>query len=352
MEEFLDVIIDNIQNQTCVLMLGPEAATNEQNVPFHKDLYEVVKRETKLKIEYDVDNFIAFERKADKISFYTYQKKYYEANSTPTELYNRIAQIPFHLVISFSPDLRLKNTFESLGIDANFQFFNKKQTLKDVERPTSEKPLVYNLFGSITDRDSLIVTYDDMFDFMFSLLGGEQRLPREMIDTINSASVFLFLGCELDKWYMKLIMRLFELHKERIPLTNNEQEHDEKTRNFYIRNFEMNFMKVDTATLINRIFDTCQAHGKLREVRQTEEIPIKKKIKDLIKTEDLETAIDTLADYVESKHPDTYNDVIQISGNYNRLKKNIQKGIISQENSTLEMNKIRNSLLSLVDELS
>jgi hypothetical protein len=263
-------------------MLGPELAANMQNVPLHKDLYEVVKRDTKLKLEYDVDSFIAFEKKADKIAFYTYQKKYYEGNSIPTELHQKIAQIPFHLVISFSPDLILKTAFDNLGIDYNFQFFNKKQTLKDVEPPTDEKPLVYNIFGSLTDRDSLIVTYDDMFDFMFSLLGGEHRLPRELMDTINSASVFLFLGCELDKWYMKLILRLFELHKERIPLANNEYSQDEKTRNFYIRNFEMNFMEVETQTLINRIFETCQTNGKLREIKQNSVIPIKKKVKDLI----------------------------------------------------------------------
>jgi len=351
MEEFIEVITDNIQTESCVLMLGPEMAVNAQNTPLHKDLFEVVKRETKLKIEYDVDNFIAFGGKSDKISFYTHQKKYYEANSTASELYQKIAQIPFHLIVSFSPDMILKNAFEQLGITANFQFFNKKQTLKDVERPTLLQPLLYNLFGSIPERDSLIVTYDDMFDFMFSLLGGKQRLPRQMLDTINSATVFLFLGCELDKWYMKLIMRLFELHKDRIPYTNNQQHHDEKTQNFYVRNFEMKFLDMETSTLIEQIYNLCNTNGTLREIKQVVEVPIKKQVKDLIKNEDLETAIDTLLDYTETNKPDMYNTVIQISGNYNRLKKNIQKGILPASEISLETNKIRNSLIETVDEL-
>jgi len=351
MEEYLDVIIDNIQNQTCVLMLGPELAINANNSPLYKSLFEYISTETKLKISYDIDNFIAFDKKADKISFYTFMKKYYENNSEPTDLFNKIAQIPFHLIMSFTPDMMLKNSFDKLGIDNGFQYYSKKQTLKDVERPTQTKPLLYNLFGSTTDRDSLIITYDDMFDFIFSILGGEQRLPREMLDTISSATVFLFLGCELDKWYMKLIMRLFGLHKEPIAVTNKSSVKDEITENFFIRNFEMNFIDLTTEELISKIFTKLKDSNLLREVSQVVEIPIVKKVLDLLKSDEIETAIDTLSDYLENKNEEIFNSVIQISGTYNRMKKNQLKGIVSQENLNMETNKVRNSLIEIVNEI-
>ncbi len=333
-------------------MLGPEILVNQNGIPLQQDLFRYFETETNLKIEQDIDNLIIFKNKSSKTFFYTDFKKYYEKNSQITDIHKKIAQIPFHLIISISPDTVLKSTCENFGINADFQFYNKKQNPKEIRKPDKDKPLLYNLFGCITEEDSLIITHDDLFEFIFSILGGDQRLPRELKSTLQSAKVFLFLGFDFEKWYMKLILRLFDLHKNHLPLTSEMLgKLDDKIKNFYINNFEMEFIPYQTTDLINDLYTECQKVGLLREIKQLTENPITSKVKEFLKNDEIEQALETLEEYLENKDEDLYNTVIQISGSFNGLKRKIAKGTVNKDETDLQTAKIRDALISTADDL-
>jgi len=333
-------------------MLGPEILVNQNGIPLQQDLFRYFETETNLKIEQDIDNLIIFKNKSSKTFFYTDFKKYYEKNSQITDIHKKIAQIPFHLIISISPDTVLKSTCENFGINADFQFYNKKQNPKEIRKPDKDKPLLYNLFGCITEEDSLIITHDDLFEFIFSILGGDQRLPREFKSTLQSAKVFLFLGFDFEKWYMKLILRLFDLHKNHLPLTSEMLgKLDDKIKNFYINNFEMEFIPYQTTDLINDLYTECQKVGLLREIKQLTENPITSKVKEFLKNDEIEQALETLEEYLENKDEDLYNTVIQISGSFNGLKRKIAKGTVNKDETDLQTAKIRDALISTADDL-
>ncbi len=82
-------------------MLGTEIMVNEKGIPSQQDLFRYFETETNLSIEQDIDNFVIFKNKSSKTFFYTDLKKYYEKNSQITDIYKRIAQIPFHLGTCF-----------------------------------------------------------------------------------------------------------------------------------------------------------------------------------------------------------------------------------------------------------
>ena len=63
------------------------------------------------------------------------------------DIHKKIAEIPFHLIISLSPDLLLKQAFENNSFDHDFSFYYKENTAVTVVKPTKEKPLLYNLLG-------------------------------------------------------------------------------------------------------------------------------------------------------------------------------------------------------------
>jgi len=49
---------------------------------------------------------------------------------------------------------------------------------------------------------------------------------------------------------------------------------------------------------------------------------------------------------------DNYNDLIIIESRYHQLQSSSRKGVLTRDDETLEENKIRNSLLSLIDSMS
>ena len=70
----------------------------------------------------------------------------------------------------------------------------------------AELPILYNLFGSIADENSLITTYDAFFNFFISVIGEEHKLPLELQNRLTEANFFVFIGFDLTKWYIPLLM--------------------------------------------------------------------------------------------------------------------------------------------------
>ncbi len=352
MSRHIEVLIDNIKNEKCILMLGPDIATNADGIPLHQDLITYLNKESDLKIEFDIDNFILFKNKTTKTFFYSDFKKFYDNNSAAKDIHKKIAVLPFHVIISLSPDLILKKTFEQLGLAYNFQHYSKKQNPFDVSRPSRNNPLIYNLFGSITDEDSLIITHDDLFEFIFTILGGEHKLPPELRVSLQNAKVFLFLGFDFTKWYMKLILRLFDLHKDILPMTLDTNTRMEKNlKNFYINNFEMEFINTEAGELIRDLYKEGLKQNILKAVNTLNENPISLKVKMLLKEDHIEDALIMLEDYLETKDNDLYDMVIQISGAHSGLRRKISKGILSKDEIDLQTNKIRDSILNLANDL-
>lgn len=78
---------------------------------------------------------------------------------------------------------------------------------------TKEKPLIFNMLGEIEDKDSLVMTYDDLFGYMEAIL-DKKRMPQNVKLKIQQATHFIFLGMPLDKWYFHLLMRVLNMHRD------------------------------------------------------------------------------------------------------------------------------------------
>ena len=64
-------------------------------------------------------------------------------------------------------------------------------------------------FGSVNDLNSLILDYDSLYDFLINILKADQEVPLQLKNILGSARAFLFLGFDLRKWYIPLIIRKF-----------------------------------------------------------------------------------------------------------------------------------------------
>ncbi len=101
-----------------------------QNYRYYIDdeFYYFLKPQEKLKASFNVQEFF------EKLDY--------------THIHKKIAEIPFHLIISVSPDLRMHKAFEDNKIDYFFDFYNKEEAPQPIDKPTKNKPLIYNLFGN------------------------------------------------------------------------------------------------------------------------------------------------------------------------------------------------------------
>ncbi len=80
--------------------------------------------------------------------------------------------------------------------------------------PTPEEPLVYHLFGSDEEVDSLLVSEDDYLDFLVRTAGETDRIPDYVWATLTSSSL-MFVGYSLDDWEFRVIMRGLVATRER-----------------------------------------------------------------------------------------------------------------------------------------
>ena len=72
---------------------------------------------------------------------------------------------------------------------------------------------------------------------------------------------------------------------------------------------------------------------------------------DRIKADRVEEALELLENYFEQHDVALYNSVMVLSGRYNGLTCKLHKGTIGSGPADLEMNQIRDAVLSLTEEL-
>lgn len=349
-----EYIIDTIKSEKCILILGPEVAVNEEGSPLHEVLASYLNVEANDDIVYfNEDDFFLFRDETAKFPTYLNIQKFYNQTEAG-EIYNKIAQIPFHLILSLSPDLLLKKVMESHQLPHTFEYFRKYENPRNVSSPNADNPLIYNLLGSVEDDESMIFTHDDMFEFLFAILGN-YPLPKELKNQLKSAKNFILLGFTFEKWYVKLILRLLSLHTGRFLRYASKSAAilSEETKELYESHFKINFVDRDLNSFVNNIYALCETEGMLRELGTGEEISFIDTVRKYIEHDDIERAIDRTSDFLEREgEEELLNDLILISGSYKRLKRRMSKGVVNQENADVKLEQIKISLLDLVQEIS
>jgi hypothetical protein len=73
-------------------------------------------------------------------------------------------------------------------------------------QPTPDQPLVYHVFGRLTQPDSLVITEDDYFDYLIGIThNNDMVLPA--LRAALSGNALLFLGFQMDDWSFRVLFR-------------------------------------------------------------------------------------------------------------------------------------------------
>jgi hypothetical protein len=79
--------------------------------------------------------------------------------------------------------------------------------------PKIQLPLVYYLFGHHEDLRSLVLTEADLIDFLVKIVGGDPPVPVQVRSILKDpASSFLFLGFGFHNWYLRVLLKVMDVH--------------------------------------------------------------------------------------------------------------------------------------------
>ena len=215
-----DDLIDSIEYNKCVVFLGPEISVDENGVSLHENFN---RSSGKQGLEYnDKDGFfMPGDDKSDTekdilmkvMKYYSYQ--FAPHNTLGNQIIENIAKIPLPLIVSVAPDETIHKVFHEFNKPHNFYAYNGK-TL-DIQVPTVENPVLYNLLGSplgspvdkpasgnTNEKGFYIFMHEHYYDYMQKRTNV--RLPLNICDMIKNAHRFLFIGIDFNKWYNRLLL--------------------------------------------------------------------------------------------------------------------------------------------------
>lgn len=352
-----EVVVETIRAESCVLFLGPGLLLTQKQQPFWEEMVSELQLNQGQNLTYfETDDLFFYKDPILRTRTYFKIKAFYreEMERIQKELYEKLAKIKFHLVVSISPDQLLSSIMDQQGISHQFAYYNRSVNPKKLSAPTSDNPLIYNLFGNIEDQQSILLTHEDLYDFLFAIL-GEHKLPDELQTALNQASNYLFIGFQFDKWYMQLLMRLLNLHDERYSFDRYASKGalEGESMLFYTSQFRINFIEDDIADFVNEIYTHCEKGGVIRELSEDTDQSLDERLKNLVSEEKVEQVLDQMGTFFEGKGEEELGDDVQLlNSRYNRLQRKINREVISEEDAGIEMNKITAVLLDLIKNVS
>jgi hypothetical protein len=255
----MTLLVHAIRNEKCVFFLGPGVTINfGREGLLDQFLGEQLRTSLppshqKCIVAYNpLDRFFIFDKPASRNKLYQPLKDFY-GEERPNPLLDKLAEIPFHLAITVTPDLSLNQAFKRNGMAFSHEYFDKA-VLRDLkDSPSKSKPLLYNLFGCILADETLITTHLELYETLKSMFAGT-HIPKELVKEINSYQLqhVVFLGFEFDKWYYQLVLYLLNLNNADSERTapDSGAPIDFHTKAFYETDFRINFISHDLMAFV------------------------------------------------------------------------------------------------------
>lgn len=378
-----DNLIDSIHEGSCILILGPELALRSKGFKDHGEFIAYIQQQAKdfITTYHDYDGFFLLEDVKYRSVVERKLKKFFELTEfqDPDLLYQKLIQLKFPLYLALCPDTFLRTSFQEYEVPANFAHYQKNKPQTEAY-PTQDMPLVYNLFGDISDAESLILTHNDLFEFVTSIL-KDRSLSDNIRNFVNEADSLIFLGVPFQHWYVQLILRILGLHEDtkwpiysttshfpeaegftHVSILENPSEepplsrtalddHSEVSLTVCHKQFQVEFVEANVKEFIDRLFDSYQVKYPLRALNQEPKDSPNKKLKTLIAKDRLREAIEFLEDFTESNDLEILDTVTKLSGRLSRLERRSASGVLAEDQKDVKWNQFREDLLNIVNQI-
>ena len=345
-----DVLIENIRSGKTILFLGSELF-NQGDKRLDEQLADVIGIENNANIQAYPDGLYHFRGNSDFLS-YSHIKKYYKRDFPDLSAsLNQLARIKFKIILSNTPDHQMVRAFKRQNLPHNFYFYYKRQPSPEIELPSADKPILYNLVGDINVRESMVLTYDDLYDYFESVI-EHRSIPEILKEQIRDAYNYIFIGMPFERWHMQLLLRVFRQHVNKSALKYAANHcFDTKIQTFCQDQFNITCVPTNIKSFVDELFSRCEAANLVKALPNAPPQYFADKCTELVKADKLQEVITELSDHFESKHPSESDAIAYIfaqSGRLSGLDRKVGKNLISEAEALLERAKIREATLSFL----
>jgi hypothetical protein len=210
-------IIQGIKDQQCVVCTGAGVFSLSGDSTSQVEQLEAYLRthQDALKIRVQENGWFHLQSGGSDGPAYQAVRNFYKKIEPDSKrVLEKLAQLKLHLLLSITPDRHLQKAFEEQHLPHRFDAYVRNQPDRNTDAPTADMPLVYNMIGDINIRNSLVLTFDDFYDYLESVFKGNS-MSNMLKNNILDAQYFLFIGIPFDQWFVHLFMRILRQHKER-----------------------------------------------------------------------------------------------------------------------------------------
>ena len=345
-------ILDKIEEEKCILVLGPEAYHHDQTRSLQAMLLDQLDIPNNPNIHkyYPDDEFFLFDDAGGQTITCHQIKQFYDSQPPPA-LLEKIVQIPFHVILTVTADRLLLKSFDDFQLSYQADHYRRRPNPQIMSTPNRRRPLIYNLFGSIAEEESMVLTYDDLFDY-FSSVFAKKSMPDKLKMELNGAKNFIFLGVPFDRWYMQLLLRLLQINRQQFAFKRYaaNQSLTDEMQTFCVEQFKIDFVNKRIQEFVDQLYQQSKERGILREVDGSSG-KLMDRIREMVAEDQLEEAILELKEMMEKQNHELLNDVLAISSLFRRFKRKVRAGSLSPGQENTRFSQITESLLDLIDEI-
>jgi TIR domain/SIR2-like domain len=194
---------------------------------------------------------------------------------SPSSVYEKIASLPFSLIVTTGQDALLAQALKAAGkapITQRYHLRGDKRDNPEFVLPGSPaSPVVFHLFGSAEEPSSLVLSENDVLDFLIRVVSERPPLPNSVLRALKHVGQsFLFVGFGIRRWdlrvLLKVLLRALELNRSgpaiaAEPLGGLLQSDRDEMILFYQRGTRVELEDDDVGAFLTKLSQRLEAEG-------------------------------------------------------------------------------------------
>jgi hypothetical protein len=287
-------LVTNLQHGQCILVFGPEiGASPASNDVLAADTDTVSYTEAltrRLAEELEEDGG----RRVTGVTLAAVAQQYEDAQGfgtnalralaetfytsgayVPSDVHDALAALPFSLILTTCHDDLLTRALDAAGKRPLVQRYHlrgdRRENPEFMVPGTPETPLIYHLFGEAHEPGSMVLSENDVLDFLIAIISERPPLPHSLSRALKrNGQSFLFVGFGIRHWYLrvllKVVVRALGLHRTGSaiaaePLRGLTDLDREQTILFYQRGTRVEVEDADTSDFLTELSRRLAASG-------------------------------------------------------------------------------------------
>jgi hypothetical protein len=239
-ERYWTNLVTSLRYGQCVLVLGPEIpaklASTAESSPATGDLSYAEALTRRLASELEDDNrgvtgntLAAVAQQYEDAEGFgpntmrSLAAQFYTSEAyNPSDVHHSLASLPFNLILTTCHDALLTRALQSSGKKPFVRRYHfrgdRHDNLEFTPSETPDEPVLYHLFGFAQEPRSLVLSENDVLDFLLAIVSERPPLPNTLSRLLKRKDQsFLFVGFGIKQLHLRILLKAFiralELHR-------------------------------------------------------------------------------------------------------------------------------------------